>query len=96
MRRTTKLATVAAATLLLSSCYSSQQIVGKGAQGNSYATDLNHNMLFGTIKDNSCNPEEMAGSAENYTISTKQTFANVVLSVITLGIYTPTETTVTR
>ena len=96
MKRSIKITAMAAATLLLSSCYSSQQIVGKGAQGNSYATDLNHNMLFGTIKDDSCNPEEMAGSAENYTVSTKQTFGNMVLSVITLGIYTPTETTVTR
>lgn len=96
MTRTIKLTAIAAATLLLSSCYSSQQIVGKGAQGSSYATDLNHNMLFGTVKDDSCNPEKMAGSAENYTVSTKQTFGNVVLAVITLGVYTPTQTTVTR
>lgn len=96
MTRIIKLTAVAAATLLLSSCFSSEQIVGQGAQGNSYATDLNHNMLFGSVKDESCNPEEMAGSANDYTVSTKQTFGNVMLSVLTLGIYTPTKTTVTR
>lgn len=96
MTRILKLTTVAAATLLLSSCFSNEQIVGQGAQGNSYATDVNHNMLFGSVKDDSCNPEEMAGSANDYTVSTKQTFGNVMLSVLTLGIYTPTKTTVTR
>lgn len=96
MRRTFKLTAIAAATLLLNSCFSSQQIVGKGAQGNSYATDLNHNMFFGSVKDDSCNPQEMAGTAEHYTIITKQTFGNIVLAAITLGVYTPTLTTVTR
>lgn len=97
MTRKLKLTTVAiATTLMLSSCFSSRQIVGKGAQGNSYATAKNHNMFFGTVKDESCNTEEMAGNAENYTISTKQTFADVVLAVVTLGVYTPTKTTVIR
>ena len=83
-------------SLLLSSCYSSQQVIGKGAQGNSYATEWNHNMLYGTVENGACNPEDMAGTAENYTVSTKQSFAHMVLAVITLGVYTPTETTVTR
>lgn len=96
MTRTIKLTAIVSATLLLSSCFSSQKIVGDGAKGNSYAKELNHNMFFGSVKDSSSNPEEMAGTAKNYTITTKQTFGNMVLSVITLGIYTPTLTTVTR
>lgn len=96
MTRTIKLAATTALAILLSSCFSNEQLVGKGAQGTSYATDINHNMLFGSVKDESCNPEEMAGSANDYTVSTKQTFGNVMLSILTLGIYTPTKTTVTR
>ncbi|TMM58688.1 hypothetical protein FEE95_04465 [Maribacter algarum] len=96
MKRITKLSTIAAITFLFASCSSSQQIVGKGAQGTSYAKELNHHMFFGTVKDDSCNPEEMAGSANDYTVSTKQTFGNIVLAVLTLGIYTPTQTIVTR
>lgn len=96
MKRSIKLTVIVAATLLLSSCFSSHQIVGKGAQGNSYATAMNHNMLYGTVENGSCNPEEMAGTADNYTITTKQTFGNMVLAIITLGVYTPTQTTVIR
>ena len=96
MKRTIKLTAIITATLLLSSCFSSQQIVGEGAQGNSYASELNHNMLFGVVKDKSCNTEELAGTAADYTVSTKQTFGNMILAVVTLGIYTPTVTTVTR
>jgi len=96
MKRTTKLSAITALLFLIASCHSSQQIVGKGAQGTSYVKEQNHNMFFGTVKDDSCNPEEMAGFADDYTVSTKQSFGNMVLALLTLGIYTPTQTTVTR
>ncbi len=83
-------------SLLLGSCATHQQIVGKGAQGNSYKKEWNHYMLYGLVSNNIADPVEMAGTAKNYTITTKRTFVNGLLAAITLGIYTPTETTITR
>lgn len=82
--------------LLLGSCATSQKIVGKGAQGNSFQKEWNHYMLYGLVSNKLANPEEMAGTAEHYTITTKRTFVNGLLAAITLGVYTPTETTITR
>lgn len=82
--------------LLLSSCVSQKNTVGEGAQGHSYHKEWNHHMFFGLIDGGSVNSIEMAGTATDYTVTTKQTFANFLLAVLTLGIYTPTETTVTR
>ena len=85
-----------ASVLFLGSCATSQQIVGKGAQGNSYKKEWNHYMIYGLVTNKIANPEKMAGTAKHYTISTKRTFVNGLLAAITLGIYTPTETTITR
>jgi hypothetical protein len=38
----------------------------------------------------------MADGAENYTVHTRQTFVNGLVSSLTFGIYTPTVTTVTK
>jgi hypothetical protein len=35
----------------------------------------------------------MAGEAENYTVQTRLTFVNGLVSAITFGIYTPTTVT---
>ena len=97
MKKATKfIAILLSSTLLLGSCATSQQIVGKGAQGSSYKKEWNHYMLYGSVANNVANPAEMAGTAKNYTITTKRTFVNGLLAVLTLGIYTPTETTITR
>ena len=82
--------------LLLGSCATTQQIVGDGAQGNSYKKEWNHYMLYGLVPNKMANPKEMAGTSEHYTITTKRTFVNGLLAALTLGIYTPTETTITR
>jgi hypothetical protein len=38
----------------------------------------------------------MADGAENYTVHTRQSFVNGLISGLTFGIYTPTITTVTK
>lgn len=97
MKRTTKISAILLGfTLLLNACSSTQQIVGQGAQGTSYSTAWNHHMVFGLVANGLSNPEKMAGSAQNYTVTTKHTFVNGLLAVLTLGMYTPSQTTVTR
>jgi hypothetical protein len=41
-------------------------------------------------------PEVMAGGAKDYTVVTKHSFVNGLLSSLTFGIYSPTTTTVTK
>ena len=85
-----------ASSILLTSCYSYTSVVGSGAQGNSETTEWNHYVVYGLAPVGVSDSKAMAGGAENYTVTTKQTFVNGLVSAITFGIYTPTTTTVTK
>lgn len=85
-----------ASSLLLTSCYSYTSVVGTGAQGNSQTTEWNHYVIYGLGPVGVSNSKTMAGGADNYTVHTRQSFVNGLISAITFGIYTPTTTTVTK
>ena len=85
-----------AASMLLSSCYSYTSVVGNGAQGNSQTTKWNHYVIYGLAPVGVSDSKQMADGAENYTVHTRQSFVNGLVSAITFGIYTPTTTTVTK
>ncbi len=85
-----------ASSILLTSCYSYTSVVGSGAQGNSQKTEWNHYVVYGLAPVGVSDSKAMAGGAENYTVTTKQTFVNGLVSALTFGIYTPTTTTVTK
>lgn len=87
---------VFAASMLLTSCYSYTSIVGNGAQGNSQTTEWNHYVIYGLAPVGVSNSKQMADGAENYTVHTRQSFLNGLVSAVTFGIYTPTTTTVTK
>ena len=90
------LAIVFAASLLLTSCYSYTSVVGSGAQGNSQTTKWNHYVLFGLAPVGVSDSKQMADGAENYTVHTRQSFVNGLVSGLTFGLYSPTTTTVTK
>ena len=90
------LAIVFASSLLLASCYSYTSVVGNGAQGNTEVTQWNHYVIYGLAPVGVSDSKAMAGGAENYTVHTRQSFVNGLVSAITFGIYTPTTTTVTK
>ncbi len=97
MKKTFKILTIAfAASIMLTSCYSYTSVVGKGAQGNTQVTKWNHYLIDGLAPVGVSDSKQMADGAENYTVFTRQTFVNGLVSAITLGIYTPTTTTVTK
>ncbi|MDR6300035.1 Bor family protein [Mesonia maritima] len=97
IKKTTKmLAVVFASALLLTSCYSYTSTVGEGAQGNKEVTKWNHYVVYGLAPVGVSDSKEMAGGAENYTVHTRQTFVNGLVSSLTFGMYTPTTTTVTK
>jgi predicted small secreted protein len=90
------LAILFASSMLLSSCYSYTTIVGNGAQGNEQITEWNHYVIYGLAPVGVSNAKAMAGGAENYTVHTRHSFVNGLVSGLTFGIYTPTTTTVTK
>tara|TARA_B110000003_G_scaffold276433_1_gene322855 strand:+ start:980 stop:1276 length:297 start_codon:yes stop_codon:yes gene_type:complete len=97
IKKTMKTMTVVfAAAMLLSSCYSYTSVVGKGAQGNSQTTEWNHYVVYGLAPVGVSDSKQMADGAENYSVHTRQSFVNGLVSAITFGIYTPTTTTVTK
>ncbi len=97
IKKTMKMMTVVfAASMLLTSCYSYTSVVGSGAQGNKETTSWNHYVIYGLAPVGVSDSKQMADGAENYTVHTRQSFVNGLISAITFGIYTPTITTVTR
>lgn len=81
---------------MLTSCYSYTSVVGKGAQGNYKITRWNHYLIEGLAPVGVSDSKAMAGGAQDYTVYTRQTFLNGLISGITFGLYTPTTTTVTK
>ncbi|MGV3508404.1 MAG: Bor family protein [Sphingobacteriaceae bacterium] len=93
---TLKLAGMALAVTLLSSCYAYTDVVGKGAQGNQSVTKWNHYVIYGLAPVGVSDSKAMAAGATDYTVLTRQSFVNGLVSGLTFGIYTPTTTTVTK
>lgn len=85
-----------AASMLLTSCYSYTSVVGEGAQGSNQTTKWNHYVVYGLAPVGVSDSKQMAEGAENYTVHTRQSFVNGLVSALTFGIYTPTTTTVTK
>lgn len=97
MKNTLRMMTAAfAASIVLTSCYSYTSVVGKGALGTQKVTKWNHYLIEGLAPVSVSDSRAMAGSAEDYTVETKQTFVNGLIAAVTFGIYTPTVTTVTK
>ncbi len=97
MKKSMKMmAIVFASAMLLTSCYSYTSVVGSGAQGSNETTEWNHYVIYGLAPVGISDSKQMAGGAENYTVHTRQSFVNGLVSAITFGIYTPTTTTVTK
>lgn len=91
-----KFGAVLTVSAMLTSCYSYTSVVGKGAQGSQQVTKWNHYVIAGLAPVGVSDSKAMAEGAENYTVHTRQSFVNGLLSAITFGIYTPTVTTVTK
>jgi hypothetical protein len=79
-----------------SSCYTYQFSVGDGAQVGATFTQKNHYLIYGLAPIGTSDPKQMAKGAADYDVQIQHTFVDGLLNLITLGIYTPTTTTVTR
>lgn len=90
------LAIASCAMLFLSSCYSYTSVVGKGPQSGTQVSKWNHYVIEGLIPVGISDSKQLANGSEDYSVQTRQTFVNGLISVLTFGIYTPTTTTVTK
>lgn len=90
------MAIVFTSSILLTSCYSYTSVVGDGAQGKDESTEWNHYVIYGLAPVGVSDSKQMAEGAEDYTVHTRQSFVNGLVSALTFGIYTPTTTTVTK
>lgn len=95
IKKTMRMMTVAfTASILLTSCYSYTSVVGQGAQGNTEITKWNHYVIGGLAPVGVSNSKQMADGAKDYTVFTRQSFVNGLVSALTFGIYAPSTTTV--
>lgn len=81
---------------LLTSCYSYTSVVGEGAKGNQEVTKWNHYVIYGLAPVGVSDSKAMAAGATDYTVTTRQSFVNGLVSGLTFGLYSPTTTTVTK
>ncbi len=82
---------------LLSSCFSHHYNIGEGVrvEKTREITKKNHFLALGIIPVKRCKIEEMVGDTINYHVYTRATPTDMIVSTLTIGIYTPTTTTVT-
>ena len=85
-----------AMALLLSSCFTVTYMVGNGPQTGVEIKEKNHFVIGGLLPIATSNPQEMAGGAANYSVTTSHTFFDGLIQALTSGIYTPTTTIVRK
>jgi hypothetical protein len=82
--------------MIVSSCYTYSFNVGKGAQTGMEIRKMNHYLIYGLAPISTSNPNEMAGGAQDYTVTIQHTFIDGLINAITFGIYSPTTTIVKK
>lgn len=90
------LITTIGVVILSTSCYSYTTIVGKGPQTNESVSKWNTYFIDGLIKGTQVNAKDLAGGAEDYSVTTKLSFGNMLVSGLTFGIYSPNTVIVTK
>lgn len=92
-----KILLIVVAASALSSCYNTRIIVGNVKPNEpliKVSTEWNHHLIYGLVPlDNATMiAEDYVGPYSNYVVRTYTSFLNGLVSGITWGIYTPTQT----
>jgi hypothetical protein len=69
--------------LVLAGCQTHVHVVGDGAQGGEVESATQWYVLWGLVELNEVSSQDMAGDAEDYTITTQYTFLDAVISYFT-------------
>lgn len=94
MKKSLVLAAVIGATLCLSSCYCDKLTVGNVQPQEELVhvkSTRNHHFLYGLFVSHESTNENVP-NVRDYVVENKQTFWDVVVGGVTLGIYTPSTT----
>ncbi len=83
-------------SVALSSCYTYSFSVGNGAKSGMAVKKVNKYFIGGLVKGKISDPVKMAEGASDYNVTIKKTFGNLLVSWVTLEIYTPTTTFVKK
>ena len=77
------IALTAALSLPMTSCYTMSHEVGNGGTTASETSERQWFVLWGLVPINSVDSQAMAGGATNYTVTTEQSFLDVVINIFT-------------
>lgn len=92
-----KLLLLIATVTLLTSCYNTRVFVGNVKPKDPVVevnSEWNHHLIVGLVPLANANvsPAEYLDGAQNYVVKTNTSFLNYIVSFVTFGIYTPTQT----
>ena len=90
------LAFIIGLSLMMTSCFTYTFSVGEGAQTGLEVKKMNHYLIYGLAPVSVTDPNVLAGGAENYDVTIQHTFVDGLINAITLGIYSPTSTIITK
>lgn len=90
------LALIFAFVVLMTSCFTYTYKVGSGAKTGVQIEERNHYLIYGLVPIKTSDPIKMADGAQNYTVKIEHSIFDGLVNILTLGIYTPTTTTVTK
>lgn len=90
------LAFILGVSLMTSSCFTYSFSVGDGAQTGMQVKKMNHYLIYGLAPVSVTDPNILAEGAENYDVTIQHTFVDGLINAITLGIYSPTTTIITK
>jgi len=77
-------ALVCALTLSVTTgCYSMHHTVGNGAQGQGEVSKRQWYILWGLVPLTDTDSQELAGDAADYTVTTEQSFVDVIINLFT-------------
>ena len=77
-------------TMILGSCHPTHFTVGKGPQQHQVTKSKNKFLLLGLVHVGTApDANTMSNHASDYEITVKLTFVDVLLKVVTFGIYSP-------
>ncbi|MGY5355341.1 Bor/Iss family lipoprotein [Wenyingzhuangia sp. IMCC45467] len=83
-------------SLLLTSCYSTIHTFGEGPQTGQEVKGKNKYLFWGLSPLKTTEPQKMANGSDNFEAKTEFTIVDQFLSIITLGIYGQSTTTVSK
>ena len=72
-----------ALTLCLSSCYTLNHTVGRGAQGHEEHSKRVWFALWGLVPVGDFDSQKLAGDAKDYTVKSQWTFLDIIINIFT-------------